>query len=230
MSKKSFIIHIDSLDILDDMSDEQAGQLLKAIHKYQKGEEIILDFGLKMAFAPFKNQFIRDDEKYNQYVEKQAENGSKGGRPSHNKENQKTQAFLNKPNKPFSVSDSVNDSKNINENNKEEKKALSNFRFIKPSLSEISEYCILRKNNVSPETFFDFYESKGWMVGSNKMKDWKACIRTWESKNNLTKPVEQELYQGHDYAYFKTLYSGYNENQIPKGTLEFMKKYRDAKA
>ena len=52
--------------------------------------------------------------------------------------------------------------------------------FIKPSIEEIRDYCNERKNGIDPENFFDFYESKGWMVGSNKMKDWKACVRTWE--------------------------------------------------
>ena len=60
-------------------------------------------------------------------------------------------------------------------------------RFKKPSIEEISNYCYERKkmgkNNVDAHAFFDFYESKGWKIGANKMKDWKAAIRTWESRN-----------------------------------------------
>jgi len=52
--------------------------------------------------------------------------------------------------------------------------------FSKPSLQEIIEYCQERKNAVSPERFLDYYESNGWMVGRNKMKDWHAAVRTWE--------------------------------------------------
>lgn len=55
-------------------------------------------------------------------------------------------------------------------------------KFKKPTLEEVESYCKERKNNVDPERFIDFYESKDWMIGKNKMKDWKACIRTWESK------------------------------------------------
>ena len=55
-------------------------------------------------------------------------------------------------------------------------------KFIKPSLDEIKEYCIERNNSINAEAFYDFYESKDWMVGKNKMKDWKACIRTWEKR------------------------------------------------
>ena len=54
---------------------------------------------------------------------------------------------------------------------------------IPPSLEEVTAYCNERHNKIDPQTFIDFYESKGWMVGKNKMKDWKACIRTWEKSD-----------------------------------------------
>lgn len=60
-------------------------------------------------------------------------------------------------------------------------------RFLIPSISEISTYCQERKNEVNPEQFYDHYQSNGWMVGKNKMKDWKAAVRTWE-KNGYSKP------------------------------------------
>ena len=56
--------------------------------------------------------------------------------------------------------------------------------FLKPTRFDIKGYCIERKNNVDCETFYDFYESKDWLIGKNKMKDWKACVRTWEKRNN----------------------------------------------
>jgi hypothetical protein len=55
--------------------------------------------------------------------------------------------------------------------------------FLKPTLLEVSEYCIERKNNINPNHFIDYYQSNGWMVGKNKMKDWKATVRTWEKNN-----------------------------------------------
>ena len=60
-------------------------------------------------------------------------------------------------------------------------------RFKKPTVNEIADYCIERNNNIDAETFYDFYESKDWKIGKNKMKAWKACVRTWEkrqTKNN----------------------------------------------
>lgn len=53
-------------------------------------------------------------------------------------------------------------------------------RFIPPSVEEVEQYCIERSNNIEAQSFIDFYESKGWMIGKNKMKDWKAAVRTWE--------------------------------------------------
>lgn len=53
-------------------------------------------------------------------------------------------------------------------------------KFKKPTIEEIKQYCIERKNKINAEHFFDYYESKGWIVGKTSMKDWKAAIRTWE--------------------------------------------------
>lgn len=64
-------------------------------------------------------------------------------------------------------------------------------RFVPPTLEQVQEYCEERNNDVDAQRFHDFYSSKGWMVGKNKMKDWKACVRTWE-KNNNGKPVNYQ--------------------------------------
>lgn len=55
--------------------------------------------------------------------------------------------------------------------------------FTPPSLEEVQAYCQERDNNVDPQRFIDFYESKGWLVGKNKMKSWEAAVRTWESRD-----------------------------------------------
>ena len=53
-------------------------------------------------------------------------------------------------------------------------------KFIPPTVEEVQAYCQERNNKVDAQAFVDFYSSKGWMVGKNKMKDWKAAVRTWE--------------------------------------------------
>jgi hypothetical protein len=61
-------------------------------------------------------------------------------------------------------------------------------KFIPPTIDEVRDYCDERGNDVDPEKFISYYESNGWMVGRNHMKDWKAAIRTWE-KNSYGKPL-----------------------------------------
>ena len=72
---------------------------------------------------------------------------------------------------------------NIKEITKEKKDI-----FRKPTFEEVQAYCQERNNGIDPEQFIDYYESKGWVVGKSKMKDWKACVRTWE-RNRKGKPT-----------------------------------------
>ena len=74
-------------------------------------------------------------------------------------------------------------------NNKEIK--INNKYFKKPKPIEIKIYCIERQNNVDFEAFYDFYESKGWKVGKNKMKDWKAAVRNWERRKQKTSKMSK---------------------------------------
>ena len=66
-------------------------------------------------------------------------------------------------------------------------------RFKKPTLDQVKDYCIERNNNVDAEAFLDFYESKDWKIGKNKMKDWKAAVRTWE-RRETKKPTMGKLH------------------------------------
>ena len=70
------------------------------------------------------------------------------------------------------------------------KKAL----FQKPTIDDVKNYCNLRNNNIDAEAFYDFYESKDWKIGKNKMKDWKACVRTWE-RRETKKPTMSKIHQ-----------------------------------
>ena len=63
-------------------------------------------------------------------------------------------------------------------------------RFVPPTVEEVAQYCFERMSKVDPQRFVDYYTSNGWMVGKNKMKDWKAAVRTWEQKENA-KPARK---------------------------------------
>ena len=64
-------------------------------------------------------------------------------------------------------------------------------RFAPPTLAQVTEYVKDRGNLINPSNFMDFYETNGWMQGSKKIKSWKACVRTWESREK-SKPIEQK--------------------------------------
>lgn len=85
-----------------------------------------------------------------------------------------------------------------NYNNKEQTKTNSNDneekptkikRFVKPSVQEVQEYCNQRKNGLNAQQFVDYYEARGWKIGNNSMKDWKAAVRTWEQRRQTSVPM-----------------------------------------
>ena len=81
---------------------------------------------------------------------------------------------------------------NIGENNNTPKsentpKTEKKERFKAPTVEEVQEYCTERGNNIDAQHFVDYYSARGWMLGKNHIKDWKACVRTWE-RNDSFKP------------------------------------------
>lgn len=64
----------------------------------------------------------------------------------------------------------------------EEDKPPRSKRFVPPTVEEVRAYCVERQNGIDPNRFINHYTSNGWMVGRNKMKDWKAAVRTWEQR------------------------------------------------
>ena len=72
--------------------------------------------------------------------------------------------------------DSIEDAEDINVPSKPSK------RFTPPTVDEVRAYCQERQNGIDPQRFVNHYQSNGWMVGRNKMKDWKAAVRTWEQR------------------------------------------------
>lgn len=86
----------------------------------------------------------------------------------------------------------LNNTNNINNNNMCIGETKNTHKFIIPSLEEIKSYCEERNNGIDAEYFMDFYSSKGWMVGKNKMKDWRAAVRTWEKGNKKVAPAAEK--------------------------------------
>jgi uncharacterized phage protein (TIGR02220 family) len=114
--RKSFILHMDSLTVVEELTIEQKAELFQAIIDYQNGKEIVLSGLMKAIFIPFKNQFERDNDKYSAIVERNKANGAKGGRGKNPKKPKETQknpvGFLetqSNPNKADNDNDNDND-------------------------------------------------------------------------------------------------------------------------
>lgn len=71
-------------------------------------------------------------------------------------------------------------------------------RFIPPDVEEVEAYCRERNNHIDAQRFVDFYASKGWKVGKEPMKDWKAAVRTWERRNDTPARASPRPNRGRD--------------------------------
>ena len=91
---------------------------------------------------------------------------------------------------------------NLTSINKNKEIKIINKLFTIPNISEVESYCLERKNSIEAESFINFYDSKGWMVGKNKMKDWRACVRTWEMREKK-KPMKTSKIDSQINEYLK---------------------------
>lgn len=80
----------------------------------------------------------------------------------------------------------LNKDLSLNLNSNDLNKDKGQKRFAPPSVEEVRAYCLERNNSVDPEHFVSYYTSNGWFVGKNKMKDWKAAVRTWERNGYIS--------------------------------------------
>lgn len=91
---------------------------------------------------------------------------------------------------PINNIDNISTSRNILSNKREGGKK-TQVKFTPPTLEEVTAYCKERGNDVNAEKWFNHYTTVGWMVGKNKMKDWRAAVRKWENSDYDRKPTTQ---------------------------------------
>lgn len=200
-----FLVYKDWESLFDSLdSNEEAGELIKALFAFAKRGEIAEFSGaLKMAFIFMSQQLERDGLKWEETCNKRSESGKKGGRPAKAKESKKTNCFLEKQKKAKEAdTDTVTDTEKdtdtvtdkdtvINGDDKSSPTPTNQKRFVKPSLDEVKAYCQERGNSIDAERFIDYYESTGWKVGGKAaMKDWKAAVRNWERRRIDTNSTE----------------------------------------
>lgn len=160
---KYLIIYLEIEHMLNFLSQTEKGDFLDLMIAYAKNQEdpVIENKNILNVFNFIRGRLDAQFEKARVKAEIARKNGVGGGRPADKKKPKKTQS------KP-KITQSV-----------------------RPTLQEVSDYCQERKNSVNPQKWMDHYQSNGWKVGKNSMKDWKAAVRKWEnssfeSKGNLT--------------------------------------------
>lgn len=177
-------IYRDFIDIVRELDNGARGRLLMAIMLYANDEEPDnLTGAERIAFLTIKSQIDRDRDAYDSISEKRKLAGKVGAERRWEQEKM-ANAIL--PMAKDGKNSKCHQDKDKDED-KDEDKDKNNIspsiippKGIPPTLEAVREYCKERRNSVDPEKFYDFYASKGWMVGKNKMKDWKAAVRTWE--------------------------------------------------
>jgi len=198
-NKKSFVAYCDWQETFEELSNEEAGKLVKHLFNYvnDKNPEAS-DKLTKMCFIPIKQSLKRDLKKYESYVNKQKANGSKGGRPK----TQKTQAFILKPKKADSVSDSVSDSDSVNVSEIKDKSfTINNKSFILQGLKDKQWLEVLAMQN---RNSLDMVKNKlttfeGFLISTKKQhnnyKEFASHFTYWLAKN------KQEINHGSNIAF-----------------------------
>lgn len=196
--KKSFVAYCDWIESFEELSDEEAGKLVKHLFRYVNDlQPECPDKLTKVCFIPIKQCLKRDLKKYDNYIKKQIENGKKGGRPkkpTDKTKTQKTQAFFQKPKKADNVNDNVNVSVNDNVINKE--KSIKKEKLIYPFDTESF------KNNI--EIWKQYKQDQHRFKFKTLLSEQaflKQISKDFNSELEVTEAIEYSMAQGYKGIY-----------------------------
>ena len=220
-SKKGFLLLNNQIEIIETLTDEQAGQLLKAFYDYNLGKEIKLNGLMLTVFSNFKIVFDENEQKYQETCEKNKkniENYWKRVKEQNTNEYDRIQSNTNvyerkrmntmatniNINTNKNINTNLNTNINLNENNKNINNNIKSERdqsftpTASPTLAEIYDYaCSLDINDKDYcEKFYNHYESIGWVNGTGReIKNWKLVFNNWlkkDNKQNDRREIKQE--------------------------------------
>ena len=182
-TKKSFLLYLDYAEHLDQLTDAECGQLLRAIFAHEdpeRPEPTYLRGAAAMAYSFIKAQLDRDREEYEKKCETNRKNGLKGGRPPKPKESQETERFFEKPKKPDTDTDNDTDTDTDNDTDTETIKTLS-----PPAAVDAP------KKDLQTERFDEFWKLYPRKVGkAAALKSWKKIKPTAELFERILTAVE----------------------------------------
>lgn len=167
MTRDSMVFYRSFFEAVEDLPPEDFKQAVTAIMRYAlDGTADDVKGVAKSILIMARPQIDKNNKRY--------ENGTRGGRKlNDNQTITKSEPKCISPKPNENVNDNVND---IKENTL---KSVKEKRFAPPNPEDVREYCREKGLSVDADRFVDFYESKNWYVGKNKMKDWKAAVRNW---------------------------------------------------
>ena len=204
-------VYTDFAEAMEALSDAERGRLFMSMLQYASTGEAGTLSGAERFVWPIAKQNI---DRAQAELEKRAENGRKGGRPKKATESEEKQKKANESKRKQTKDNKDNDKDKDKENNIIPLSPNGDIppkggrppekRFVKPTVDEVRAYCAERGNRVDAQAFVDFYEAKGWKVGSSPMKDWKAAVRTWEQRDTAqrkpTRPNRQRDFNSRAYS------------------------------
>ena len=177
---------------LNPLGDAECGRLFKAMLEYARtGQEPDLRGNERFIWPTAKQSIDRDADTYSRKVDaaQKATEARKRNDNERKRNDNDTERYVIVQDK-----DKDKDKENISFPPNGVK---DNARARRPTVEEVASYCRERGNRVDAERFVDFYASKGWKVGNQPMKDWKACVRTWEKRED--KPKQTSRFATPDY-------------------------------
>jgi len=195
MAREYFAAYHSYLESIEELDDAERGRLFTACLRYSRtGEEQKLNGNARFVWPAMRAQIDRDKKSYDARCEANRRNVRK----RYTKDDDRIRSHTKSTKEKEKEKEKTKAKENAKE--KEKENALSfpdgkeregakapcadrPRRSLKPTLGEITDYCTENGYTIDAQRFCDFYESKGWCVGSSPMKDWRAAVRNWVRKD-----------------------------------------------
>lgn len=189
MERESMVFYRSFYEAIKDLPDIELAQAFRAIAEYGlNGIALECSGSARVALKMAMPQIDKNNARY--------ENGKKGGRPAEDPNGNLKKTKLNqKVTKENQTITKPEPNVNVNDNDIKKKDTIvskEKAHFVPPTLENVIGYCRESGYTIDAQRFIDFYESKGWMIGKNRMKDWKAAVRNWARQEKALSLKETE--------------------------------------